>query len=42
MCHGSIFDLQTGEAVGPPAAQAVPVYEVRVEGNEIQVAVPAT
>jgi nitrite reductase/ring-hydroxylating ferredoxin subunit len=39
-CHGSIFDLETGEAVGPPADESVPVYSVRVEGDEVQVALP--
>jgi nitrite reductase/ring-hydroxylating ferredoxin subunit len=37
-CHGSIFDLNTGEAVGPPAEDPEPVYQVRVEGDEVQVA----
>ncbi|MGH2990849.1 MAG: Rieske (2Fe-2S) protein [Solirubrobacterales bacterium] len=37
-CHGSIFDLQTGEAVGPPAEEPEPVYQVRAEGSEVQVA----
>jgi nitrite reductase/ring-hydroxylating ferredoxin subunit len=40
LCHGSVFDLQTGEAVGPPAEEAVPVYRVRVAGGQIQVARP--
>jgi 3-phenylpropionate/trans-cinnamate dioxygenase ferredoxin subunit len=42
MCpwHGSMFDLETGEAVGPPATEDVPVYQVRVEGDAIQVARP--
>jgi 3-phenylpropionate/trans-cinnamate dioxygenase ferredoxin component len=40
-CHGSIFNLHTGEAVGPPADESVPVYEVRVDGDEIQVAAPS-
>lgn len=39
--HGSVFDLETGEASGPPATEPVPVYQVRVEGDEIQVAKPA-
>lgn len=39
-CHGSIFDLTTGEAVGPPAEDPEPVYQVRVEGDEVQVAPP--
>jgi nitrite reductase/ring-hydroxylating ferredoxin subunit len=37
-CHGSIFDLRSGEAVGPPAEDPEPVYRVRVEGGEVQVA----
>lgn len=40
-CHGSVFDLNTGEAIGPPASEPVAVYSVRVEGDEIQVARPA-
>lgn len=38
LCHGSMFDLQTGEAVGPPADAAEPVYRVRAQGEIIQVA----
>jgi nitrite reductase/ring-hydroxylating ferredoxin subunit len=37
MCHGSVFDLATGEAIGPPAAEPVPVFDVRVQGDEVQV-----
>jgi 3-phenylpropionate/trans-cinnamate dioxygenase ferredoxin subunit len=40
LCHGSVFDLKTGEVVEPPATEDEPVYEVRVEGGEIQVAKP--
>jgi nitrite reductase/ring-hydroxylating ferredoxin subunit len=40
-CHGSMFDVQTGEVVAPPADAPEPVYEVRVEGEEVQVARPA-
>jgi len=40
LCHGSIFDLKTGEAVGPPAEEPEPTYQVRVEGDEVQVAPP--
>jgi 3-phenylpropionate/trans-cinnamate dioxygenase ferredoxin component len=39
-CHGSVFDLSTGEAIGPPATEPIAVYSVRVEGDEIQVARP--
>jgi nitrite reductase/ring-hydroxylating ferredoxin subunit len=38
--HASEFDLKTGEVVTPPATEPEPVYEVRVEGDEIQVARP--
>lgn len=37
-CHGSVFDLATGEVLEPPAEEAEPVYEVRSEAGEIQVA----
>lgn len=42
MCHGSIFDLETGEAIGPPADEPLPVFQVQVEGDEIRVARPGT
>jgi nitrite reductase/ring-hydroxylating ferredoxin subunit len=35
--HGSKFDVRTGEPTLPPAMQAVPKYEVKVEGNSILV-----
>lgn len=41
-CHGSVFDLRTGEVVQPPAEEPVPVYDVRVEGGDVQVARPGT
>jgi 3-phenylpropionate/trans-cinnamate dioxygenase ferredoxin subunit len=37
--HGSAFDLRTGEPQTLPATMPVPVYEVRVEGDEIVVEV---
>lgn len=37
-CHGSRFDLATGGVAGPPATEPVLAFEVRVEGDEIQVA----
>ncbi len=36
--HGATFDLTTGNVTGPPAASSVTRYEVRVEGDAIQVA----
>ena len=35
--HGSVFDLATGEVAGPPADKPVPLFDVRIEGDEIQV-----
>ena len=35
--HGSLFDVRTGENTGPPAAEPVPVYPVRVEGDDVLV-----
>ena len=35
--HGSKFDVRTGEPTKPPARQAVPTYQVKVEGNNILV-----
>jgi 3-phenylpropionate/trans-cinnamate dioxygenase ferredoxin component len=37
-CHGSVFDVTTGEVVSPPARDALAVYSVREQGNELQVA----
>jgi 3-phenylpropionate/trans-cinnamate dioxygenase ferredoxin subunit len=38
--HGSTFSLKTGEAQILPATQPVPVYEVTVEGQDVQVVLP--
>jgi 3-phenylpropionate/trans-cinnamate dioxygenase ferredoxin subunit len=35
--HGSTFDLRTGEAQTLPATKPVPVYDVRVEGDDVLV-----
>lgn len=35
--HGSKFDVRTGEPTKPPAKQAVPRYEVKIEENNILV-----
>ena len=37
-CHGSMFDLKTGAVIAPPATEGEPVYDVRVEGEEIKLA----
>ncbi|WP_344113613.1 non-heme iron oxygenase ferredoxin subunit [Kribbella alba] len=35
--HGSRFDLRTGEPTGLPAYEPVPVYPVRIEGEDVLV-----
>jgi nitrite reductase/ring-hydroxylating ferredoxin subunit len=40
--HGSEFNVETGEVETPPATEPEPVYQVRVEGDEIQVAAPSS
>ena len=37
--HGARFDLETGAARALPAVRPVRTYEVRVEGEEIQIRV---
>jgi 3-phenylpropionate/trans-cinnamate dioxygenase ferredoxin subunit len=37
--HGSRFDLRTGAPSGPPATEAVPTYPVRIDGEDVLVAV---
>jgi 3-phenylpropionate/trans-cinnamate dioxygenase ferredoxin subunit len=36
--HGARFDIRTGAVLAMPATAPVPVYAVRIEGDEIQVA----
>ena len=38
--HGSTFDLCTGEPCSLPATKSVPVYPVRVEGDDVVVELP--
>src|SRR6266550_6277995 len=35
-CHGSEFDVRTGEVVAPPARDPVAHYDVKVEDGQIQ------
>lgn len=37
--HGAIFDVTTGEVLGPPAPKGVSRYNVRVSGNDSEVEV---
>jgi 3-phenylpropionate/trans-cinnamate dioxygenase ferredoxin subunit len=36
--HGARFDIRTGKVTAPPALVDVAAYEVRVVGDEIQIA----
>ncbi len=38
-CHGSEFDVTSGEVRGGPAAEPVDSYEVRIEGGEIRIGI---
>ena len=38
--HGSTFSLLTGEPQTLPATRPVPVYEVRVEGDDVMLVTP--
>jgi 3-phenylpropionate/trans-cinnamate dioxygenase ferredoxin component len=35
--HGSHFDVTTGQVKRGPAGRPEPVYETKVEGNEVQI-----
>lgn len=37
--HGARFDLATGEPMNPPATMPIATYEVRIDGDTIEVAV---
>jgi len=37
--HGAQFNIKTGAVVGPPAAKGVAKYNVRVQGNDVEVEV---
>ena len=37
--HGAIYDVSTGDVLGPPAPKGVARYNVRVEASNIEVEV---
>ena len=37
--HGAMFDVTSGQVLGPPAASSVSRYNVRVDGSDIEVEV---
>ena len=38
--HGARYDVKSGEALGPPAPRGVMAYEVRVQGEDVEIDVP--
>jgi 3-phenylpropionate/trans-cinnamate dioxygenase ferredoxin subunit len=38
--HGSCFDVRTGKPTGPPATEPVATYPVRIDGDDVYVALP--
>jgi 3-phenylpropionate/trans-cinnamate dioxygenase ferredoxin subunit len=38
--HGSLFSLETGEALTLPASRPVPVYRVRIDDEDVLVTLP--
>ena len=36
-CHGSMFDLKSGEVLSPPATVPVKLYPLKIEGDDILV-----
>jgi 3-phenylpropionate/trans-cinnamate dioxygenase ferredoxin subunit len=36
-CHGSVFDMVTGEAVEGPATESLAVYPVNDEGGDLKI-----
>jgi len=39
--HGSCFDLRSGKPTSPPATKPLNTYPVRIDGNDVYVAVAA-
>ena len=37
--HGAIFDVTTGEVLGPPAGASVNKYNTRIQGGDVEVEV---
>ena len=38
--HGSVFNVTTGQVVGPPADENLRVFQVRIDGQDILVGPP--
>jgi 3-phenylpropionate/trans-cinnamate dioxygenase ferredoxin component len=35
--HGARFDIRTGGVTAPPALVDIPTYDIRVQGNDLQI-----
>jgi nitrite reductase/ring-hydroxylating ferredoxin subunit len=40
LCHGSKFNIRTGEVIEPPATEALETYAVQVQGEDVLVDIP--
>jgi nitrite reductase/ring-hydroxylating ferredoxin subunit len=38
-CHGSKFNIKTGVNTAPPAAENLPTYQTKIEGDDVYVEV---
>ncbi len=38
-CHGSVFSIETGEVLNPPATEPIPTFAAREEDGHIEVEV---
>ncbi|HEX2026003.1 MAG TPA: non-heme iron oxygenase ferredoxin subunit [Actinomycetota bacterium] len=38
-CHGSEFDVTSGEVLNGPAVEPVPSYQVQVEGEDLRIGI---
>ncbi len=36
-CHGSRFDLRTGDVIAGPATEPVPSYQIQIDGDSVVV-----
>jgi nitrite reductase/ring-hydroxylating ferredoxin subunit len=39
--HGAVFNVTTGEVIGPPAVENLRVFQVRIDGQDVLVGPPS-